>query len=369
MRIHWIIFVALMIILLQAWITRKWALKGISYDRFFSVYRAFEGQEIEMVERISNKKIIPVPWLRIESKISENLEFQKQFNLDIKHEQFHKSLFSLMPYTAINRRHKIKCKKRGCYRLNSAALTCGDLFGFQEITQVYELDAQLLVYPTLAPLDEIPFPSRSWMGDVVVKRWIIDDPFMYAGVREYSPGDPLNSINWKATARTGNLQVHKRDYTADPRIMIYLNMDVSEEMWGAITEPELIEKGISYAASIANHAISQGIDTGFGTNGYLIDEPEQPVRILPRGGEEQLILLFDTMAKLVIDRRITFYTFLEEDIRYRASGTFSGSMDYLFITPYVSERMQNQIKQLEDMGNSVEILLLTRSSQEGVSHV
>ena len=77
MKIHWIIFVALVIISLQAWIARKWMLKGISYNRFFSVYRAFEGQEIEMVERISNKKLLPVPWLRIESKISENLEFQK----------------------------------------------------------------------------------------------------------------------------------------------------------------------------------------------------------------------------------------------------------------------------------------------------
>ncbi|MFY9177635.1 MAG: DUF58 domain-containing protein [Caldicoprobacterales bacterium] len=368
MKIHWMIFVALITIIVQAWVARKWMLKGITYNRFFSVSRAFEGEEIEMVERISNRKLLPVPWLRIESKISQNLEFKKQFNLDIKHEQFHKSLFSLMPYTAINRRHQVKCKKRGCYRLNSAALTCGDLFGFQDATKVYELDAQILVYPKLVNLDEIPFLSRSWMGDVVVKRWIIDDPFMYAGVREYTAGDPLNSINWKATARTGNLQVHKRDYTADPRIMIYLNMDVREDMWGPITDPELIEKGISYAASIVNHAIAQGIDTGFGTNGYVIDQPEESVRILPRGGEEQLILLLDTMAKLVIDRSVTFYTFIEEDIKYSASAAVSGAVDYLFITTHVSERMQNQIKQLEDMGNSVEILWLEDTHKAGVSH-
>jgi len=368
MRIHWIIFVALVVIIAQSWVAKKWMLKGIGYNRFFSVYRAFEGQQIEMVERISNRKLLPVPWLRIESKISENLEFKKQFNLDIKHQQFHKSLFSLMPYTAINRRHQIRCKKRGCYRLNSASLTCGDLFGFQEATKIYELDAELLVYPKLVPLDEIPFPSRSWMGDVVVKRWVVDDPFLYAGVREYTAGDPLNSINWKATARTGTLQVHKRDYTADPRIMIYLNMDVTDHMWGPITRPELIEKGIAYAASIANYAIAQGIDTGFGTNGYIIDEPKQPVRILPRGGQEQLTLLLDTMAKLIIDRRVTFYTFVEEDIKSRVSSSFSGSMDYLFITTHVTERMQNQIKQLEDMGNSVKILWLEDAHKEGISH-
>ncbi len=321
-----------------------------------------------MIERINNRKLMPVPWLRIESKISQNLEFQRQFNLDIKHQQFHKSLFSLMPYTAINRRHKVTCTKRGCYRLNSAALTCGDLFGFQDVSKVYELDAELLVYPKLVSIDEIPFLSRSWMGDVIVKRWIVDDPFMYSGVREYLPGDPLNSINWKATARTGSLQVHKRDHTADPRIMIYLNMDVSEDMWGPITRPDLIERGISYAASIANHAISQGIDTGFGSNGYLIDQPGQPVRVFPKNGEEQLVLLLETMARLIVDRSVTFYTFVEEDIKYRASGALSGSIDYLFITSFVTDRMRNQIKQLEDMGNSVEILWLRDPDKEGDRH-
>ncbi|HZJ57204.1 MAG TPA: DUF58 domain-containing protein [Clostridia bacterium] len=367
MSIQWIIFVTLIVVSVQAWITDRFMLRGIGYNRYFNVNSAFEGQEIEMVERISNRKLLPVPWLRIESKISENLEFQRQFNLDIKHQQFHKSLFSLMPYTAINRRHQIRCRKRGCYRLNSAALTCGDLFGFRDVSRVFELDAELMVYPRLMRLDEIPFLSRSWMGDVVVKRWIVDDPFMYSGVREYSAGDPLNDINWKATARTGRLQVHKKDYTADPRIMVYLNMDISEDMWGPITEPQRIEKGVSYAASIVRHAISQGIDTGFGSNGYTIDEPGLPIRVFPRNGEEHLLFLFETMAKLVIDRGVTFHTFLEEDIKERSSGTFSGSIDYLFITSFVTERMKSQIKQLEDMGNSVEILRL-RDPEGGVGN-
>ena len=56
---------------------------------------------------------------------------------------------------------------------------------------------------------------------------------------------------------------------------------------------------------------------------------------------------------------------LEEDIKERTSGAFSGSIDYLFITSYVSQRMKNQIRQLEDMGNSVEILRLKDPGREG----
>jgi hypothetical protein len=41
-----------------------------------------------MIEIISNNKLIPVLWLQLESEIDSHLQFQKQANLDIKHQQF-----------------------------------------------------------------------------------------------------------------------------------------------------------------------------------------------------------------------------------------------------------------------------------------
>ena len=49
----------LLVVSIQAWITNRWILKGIEYSRYFSVNSAFEGQEIEMIERISNRKLLP----------------------------------------------------------------------------------------------------------------------------------------------------------------------------------------------------------------------------------------------------------------------------------------------------------------------
>lgn len=353
MSVQWFIFITVIVVTIQGWIFRKWGLKGIKYRRYFSVPAVFEGQEVEMVEVISNEKLLPVPWLRIESKISANLKFQKQFNLDIQHRQFHKSLFSLMPYTRIIRRHKVKCLKRGCYYLNSVTVTCGDLFGFQEVSRELQLSAQLLVYPRLVPIEEVPLPSHSWQGDVTVRRWIVDDPFMVAGVRDYAYGDPLNRINWKATARTGRIKVNNLDFTANPRLMVYLNVDITEDMWNAVTEPERIEKGISYAASIAQSVISRGIEVGFGSNGYLIDRPGEPVRISPRCSMEQLTAIYEALSKLVIARSVTFFTFLEQDLAKGVSG-----MDFLIITSYLSPRMENQIRKLQEYGNAVEFILL-----------
>jgi uncharacterized protein (DUF58 family) len=359
MAIQWFIFVTVIVVLMQSGAFRRWGLKKVRYSRYFNLPAVFEGQEVEMVEVISNEKLLPLPWLRVESKISANLRFQKQFNLDIQHQQFHKSLFSLRPYMRITRRHRVKCLKRGCYFLNSVAMTCGDLFGFQDMSKEFHLSAQLLVYPKLIFMEDIPLPSHSWLGDVTVRRWIVDDPFMLSGVREYVYGDPLNRINWKATARTGELKVHNCDFTANPRLVIYLNVDISEDMWDVVTEPERIERGISYAASIAQYTISRGIEVGFGCNGYLIDQKDEPVRLPTRCSSEHLTVIFETLAKLVIARSVTFYTFLEQDLAKGVTGK-----DFLIITSYVSERMERQVSKLREYGNAVEFLRLDQEETE-----
>lgn len=58
----------------------------------------------------------------------------------------------------------------------------------------------------------------------------------------------MHTINWKATARTGSMQVNKYDYTADHHLMIYVNFDQTEDKWRPIVHEDLLEKALSYAA-------------------------------------------------------------------------------------------------------------------------
>ncbi|WP_248926773.1 DUF58 domain-containing protein [Paenibacillus hamazuiensis] len=362
MSIHWILFVAVVLVFLQGYFFRKYGQKKLTYERFFSTRSCYAGEEVEMVERIANRKLLPVPWLRLELLIHAGLQFQSQANLNIDSGtlfQNHRSLFSLMPYTQMTRRHKIVCLRRGCYRLSSATLTCGDVLGIYTTSEQIAVDAELLVFPKPAPLEEIGLPSHSWQGDFTVRRWIVDDPFMIAGVREYRFGDPMKGINWKATARSGKLQVHQHDFTADHRVMIYVNVEDHEKMWSQVNDEELIERGISYAAAIAHETIAQGIETGFGTNAYSIDAPKEPVRVEPENGSGQLTYLLETMARLVIARSIPFDAFLEEE-----AERFVTNADIVVVSAYVSEKMERAIARLRSNGNSVSILYTRESSVE-----
>lgn len=315
MALQWFIIIVVMLIGVQMFLYSRFGLKKTEYTRYFSEPAVFEGEQVEMMEEIANRKVLPIPWLRLESRIHPSLKFQQQDNLDIAGEQFHRSLFSLLPYQKITRRHQVTCRKRGYYWMRTAAMTSGDFLGLAETNQTVEVSAELLVYPKLVSMDDMPLPSNSWQGDYSVRRWIVDDPFVLAGVREYASGDSLNMLNWKATARTGELQVNKNDYTTDYHLMIYINFDLMEDNWMPITNEPLLETAISYAASIAEYAISQGITTGFGCNAYLTDpnervrEIKEPVRIAPETGPGHLRYLWETMAKIKMDRSMNFIAF------------------------------------------------------------
>ncbi|TVY10453.1 DUF58 domain-containing protein [Paenibacillus cremeus] len=356
MGIHWFLFVAVLVAGVQGWLFNRFGQRGLRYERYFSVRSCLPGEQIEMVERISNRKLLPVPWLRLESLIHANLKFERQFNLDISDGvmfQNHRSFFSLMPYMQITRRHHITCLKRGCYRLSTATLTSGDMLGLNRSSQQLTLGGELLVYPQPATLEGIDLPSHSWQGDVTVRRWIVDDPFMISGTREYRWGDPLKGINWKATARSGRLQVHQHDYTAEHRLLIYFNVEDHEKMWSQVNNVPLMEKGIAYAAAFAQLGIERGMETGFGTNAYSIDDPKEPVRVEPMNGAAQLEFLFETMAKLIVARAVPFDTFLEQEVERMVSG-----MDILILSAYVGEKMIAPIEELRRNGNAVDVFIL-----------
>ena len=74
-----------------------------------------------------------------------------------------------------------------------------------------DVNARLTVLPAPADLTLDFRTPKHMIGDVIVRRHLLFDPFLIAGVRAYTPGDTMNRIHWLATARQGELMVHNND--------------------------------------------------------------------------------------------------------------------------------------------------------------
>ena len=346
-----IIFTGILLLLVST-IYQRNALTAVGYSRYFSTKAAYEGDNLEMVEEISNAKLLPLPWLRLESSIARGLEFGSQDNLGIHAGdiyQNHISLFYLRSYRHIKRRHVVTCERRGFYRLESVTMTTGDMFGLSRSVQTFQLQLELMVYPKLLDFSDLPLPIHSWLGELAVKRWIVEDPFLTAGIREYSSGDSLGLVNWKATARTGIMQVHKKDYTADSRLVICLNVEISDSMWRTVTDLQRIELGIRYAATIGEYAIQQGLEIRFICNGKLEDhEAREPVSSGLISGLEELLEL---LSKLTLDRTLPMNRLLELQ-----AEEGNRDSDFLIISCHRGTEIQFAAEQLMLQGNGVEWL-------------
>ncbi|WP_411345703.1 DUF58 domain-containing protein [Paenibacillus sp. WLX1005] len=364
MELFWLVVVAVLVVIGQAFVFGRRSLSRLHYRRRLSTERCHVGERIEMIEELENRSRLPLPWLRLEAMLPVAFQFAGSADTVISEGtvyQNHNSLFSLARQVRIVRRHHMVCRQRGCYRLDSASMSVGDLFGLVRVNRPVQLNLSMCIYPAYLPLEHMPEAYRSWQGEVEMRRWINEDPFLITGVRPYRSGDPMNQVHWGATARTGKMQVFQHGYSADPEVIILLNIELNEQMWSTVTEPVAAEYGISCAATVAANLIDRGMKAGFGHNAIIPSQHEHDAVIAPAYGSEQLTSMLQMMAELQLKIRRPFVQFLGSflpDNVYKGYTAATAQPDLLIITPYVSTAMQDMLNQLEASGSRISLLPL-----------
>ena len=74
----------------------------------------------------------------------------------------------------------------------------------------------------------------------------------FAGIREYYRGDEFRSIDWKVTARTGNL--HVREHIEERELQMVIALDMSGSMSFGSHSREKRETAVEFAAAMAMSA-------------------------------------------------------------------------------------------------------------------
>ncbi len=334
-------------------VTVRFGLKGLQCTRSFSRQTAFEGEEGELVEVVRNDRPMLVPWLRMESNLSPYIRLGMQENVNSSDQRHYSSLFTLLPFQQVRRRHRVRFLHRGAYDLGNATLTVGDALGLFQSCREQSMHVPVLVFPRLLEEDQLPQPFFLLSGEAAASRRLLTDPFLIRGIRPYHPGDPVRDIHWPATARMGEAQVRQFDYTTGMKLMVILNVERTGDQWGEKLmdyEESAIEYGISMAATLCVRALRSGLAAGFATNMPLAGEKES-LLMLPSGGparEEELLTAF---ARLSILRTQRFPYFLK---------TLSDltDMDIVVLSCYGSEEIGLELEALRSRGNRVLLHLL-----------
>ena len=345
------------VMLLQDLLYRRQAFTGLTYRCYFSTGEAAEGDEITLVEEITNNKFLPLPWLKAEITTSRFLEFAGSQSLVTEDTRFVPSFFMLKSYQKVTRTWKVKCLKRGVYSLHRIVLVATDLLGNVNVSQVVDIGQTLTVLPRPADLTA-EFSSHLRMtGDHLVKRHLIADPFMIAGVREYTQRDPMNRIHWPASARTGKLMVHNNEYTADQSLAVILNMQSRAYEGNNTIDRDKVEDAIHVCAGYLDDTLRTGIPVSLYVNGCAAGENASVVS--PEyWGQEHILELLRTLARLEYRYTETFRNFLETTCRH------TGASDVVVITPYLEDALLRFALDMQRSGRRVMVVCIGKAPEE-----
>jgi uncharacterized protein (DUF58 family) len=280
---------------------RAWAamsLQDLEYRLGGELTHAIIGDEVEVIMSFENRKPLPVPWLRVSEFIPRGLEVvgREEDFIDYMNGTPVNETVSLGRYERLKRRHRLRALSRGHYRFGPSELISGDLFGlYVRKKRLERHEWGLIVYPKVIALPELDIRAARPIGDMrtLVPLW--RDPTRPAGIREYRPGDPVKSIDWKASARRGDLFVRVFDPSVSLHAVILVEGGVTDRPWEGF-RLDVLEAVASCAASVATLAVDSGFRTGLITNSTLSLGGRNVVQ--PATGAGQLSIILESLAMM-----------------------------------------------------------------------
>lgn len=240
----------------------QWA-KDVTVRLWFETDAVYAGQETKLYEVIENRKRMPVPVLEVGFHTRKELDFADVENTNVSDYLYKRDVFSVLGRQKITREIPVKCTKRGRYLASDADITTHTLLYRKHYSKAVGTEAEIYVYPKMTDVSEIVTVCEHMLGAVQCARRLYEDPFAFRTIRSYTTDDPMKSINWKASARTGSLMVNTFDSVQSQKAMIFLDVEDT----GILKYEDLVEESIALAATVMRRLIRQNIEVGFVFNG------------------------------------------------------------------------------------------------------
>jgi len=281
-----------------AWLWNRLAKRRIEYSRSLSERRAFVGETVELSLSVTNRKLLPVPWLRIEDEVSSRLTVEGgavESTADPTTNHL-ASILSLRWYERVTWRYRVRCDRRGYYPIGPVHMQSGDLFGLFSDKRAFPQVDWLIVYPSMQPITSMILPAKEPLGNSKADQRLFEDPVRTIGIRDYHPQDALKRIDWKATARRQQLQVRVYEPTTSHQLVVFPNISTLPHYYQGVV-PSLLERIISVAASVASYAVEQRYQVGIVTNGCW-PLSDQPLKVLPSRDPAQMVHILEALAAI-----------------------------------------------------------------------
>lgn len=258
---------ALLFLVLRLVYRRRWD-KGLTCTLAFQDDHAVEGELSALKEVVVNDKLLPLPSVEVDFHMDKRLHFTDGQNSSVSDQTYRRDIFALSLRQKITRTLEFSCRGRGYFQISGAGITAQDLFLTEKYLTSQPQHTDFYVLPCPVPGKKINIPFSHVMGTVLSRRRLYDDPFEFAGLREYTRSDPMKYINWKATARAGKMLVDLHSSTLSQRVVVLLDL----EGRGVQHADLLNEASVRIACTLCEKLLYEGVELSLFSNGQDVKD-------------------------------------------------------------------------------------------------
>ena len=266
MKIFFLILIAGLIF----WVERKWSLyvnRSVSFSGKCDRILAEPDQIVTWTDTVCVNGNLPIPYAQIIQRfpypcnLEESPEWIRKYCVKITSHWRVDHSASLLPGASRDFSVRFSVPKRGRYSMGDSVLWAGDIMGFREQNIQRDVSNILVIAPRRYSRQPVLDAVGGFLGDMSVRRFIMEDPILTVGFREYTGHEPMKAISWKRTASSGALQVRQYDHTAEQHMVVLLNVEDGTD--------EQLEECFSIARTVCEALERRKLPYGFKTNGNL----------------------------------------------------------------------------------------------------
>ena len=257
------------ILALAEYLSLRLGLDSVEYDVHPSKTVAEPDEPLQLITVIVNRRRRFLPFIRLNEDVPDALDIvddrRPMTILDSRGALV--STAYMLPRQKLTRRTDFSVHRRGRFQFQGATLESGDFLGLRTISHRYDVYRELVILPRSMPSVEVGRLMGGWMGERSVNRFIMEDPVLTLGYRDYTGREPVKQISWMQTARMGRMMVRCQDYTVERTVTVMLNACTTAfGTYGA----QMLEGALSLCRGVCEALEEKRIPYSFMTNAQFL---------------------------------------------------------------------------------------------------
>jgi len=235
----------------------------------------------------------------------------------------------------------LRCDRWGSYELGDVYLRARDRLGLFFWEGRVRRPHRLRAYPSPERLQHMlePLETQAYAGNQVAR--VKGDGLEFADTRLYVPGDRLRSINWRASARRGELIVNDRYPERNTDVIVFLDSFAEART----LEESTLDRAVRATATFAAMSLDRRDRVGLVTFGGVLRW------LMPGSGLQQRYRLVDAVLETEVE-----FSYAWKDVNVIPARVLPPKALVVAVTPLLDPRSVGALLDLRARGYDLAVV-------------